>query len=352
MKKILLVLTGLFHFTGVAVAQSSVTVSGTIDVSAKYVKADGRSRRLSESTDGLNSSELVFKGSEDLGDGLRAGFKLDAGTAADTGTSNTKFWNRQSYLTLSGRFGELRLGRDYTPTFLTLGIYDAFGTVGLGSTTNERQLYGGTRMDNAVQYFLPGGLGGFFGNAMVAASEGGSTADRPARYVGGRFGYVRGPFDASVAASHQRMAAPYAAGSNGVTAVVAMAPGDTLKTLNVGGSWDFGAVKLIGYVERDTANAFRENVGSLSAIVRLDVSELHLGYDRSTLKNKTAGLSTTVDQIKATYVYNLSKRTAMYATVSRLDNKDGTRLTLGGAAGPTAPGGKSQGAEFGVRHFF
>ena len=96
MKKSLLALAVLGAYAGVASAQSSVTLYGTLDVNGRYVKADGQKRRLSEATDGINSSQLGFRGVEDLGGGLRAGFTLLAGHNPDSGTANAKFWNRRA----------------------------------------------------------------------------------------------------------------------------------------------------------------------------------------------------------------------------------------------------------------
>lgn len=332
-----------------AVAQSSnVVLFGTIDLAARVVKADGQSRRFSEAIDGINSSQFAVRGVEDLGGGLKAGFTLLSGLNADNGTANVKFWNRRSTVSLFGNFGEIRLGRDYIPTFWNFGLYDAFGVVGLGATANVRQMYGGTRMDNAIGYILPADLGGFYGQAMVAAGEGGTSADRPGRHIGARFGYAAGPLDIGVAASQQRFAvATPIVPTGGVVA----AAGSTQKTWNVGASYDFGVAKLMGYFDRETLSGPTENTWSLSAIIPFGQSEIHAGYDRSRLK-LASGASTTVDQLKATYVYNLSKRTAVYSTVSRLDNKDASRVTLPGAAGPTTARGQSTGAEFGLRHFF
>ena len=202
MKKSLLALAVLGAYAGVASAQSSVTLYGTLDVNGRYVKADGQNRRLSESTDGINSSQLGFRGVEDLGGGLRAGFTLLSGINPDVGGANAKFWNRRSTVSLFGGFGEVRLGRDYIPTFWNLTFFDAFGTNGLGGSTTPRQLYGGTRSDNSIGYFLPANLGGFYGQAMVAAAEGGTTLERPARYIGARFGFAAGPFDVAFAGVH------------------------------------------------------------------------------------------------------------------------------------------------------
>jgi predicted porin len=308
------------------------------------VKADGQSKRLSEATDGINSSQLGFRGVEDLGGGLRAGFTLLAGTNPDTGTANAKFWNRRSTVSLFGGFGEIRLGRDYTPTFWSQTIFDAFGTNGLGSSLNVRQMYGGTRQDNSIGYFLPSNIGGFYGQAMVSAGEGGTTADKPARYVGGRIGFAAGPFDVAGAVSDQKMAI------NTVSGIVPVGAGESQRTYNIGGSWDFGVVKLLGYWNRDSAPDAKENVWSISGVIPFGQSEVHVGYDFSKLT--LHGNDTKVDQLKATYQYNLSKRTAVYATASWLKNSDDTRFTLPGAAGLVNAGGKSQGAEFGLRHFF
>jgi predicted porin len=84
MKKSLLALAVLGAFAGVASAQSSVTLYGTIDLNGRYVKSDGQDRRLTLSQDGINSSQLGFRGVEDLGGGLKAGFNLLAGVNADT----------------------------------------------------------------------------------------------------------------------------------------------------------------------------------------------------------------------------------------------------------------------------
>src|SRR5206468_9152573 len=133
MKKSLLALAVLGAYAGVASAQSSVTLFGTLDVGPKYLKNSGRARQLSEQTDGINSSELRFQGIEDLGGGLKAGFNVRSGMNPDTGTANAKFWNRRSTVSLYSNAGELRLGRDYVPTFWTQALFDPFGFNGIGS---------------------------------------------------------------------------------------------------------------------------------------------------------------------------------------------------------------------------
>ena len=373
MKKSLLALAVLGAFAGVASAQSSVTLYGTVDLNGRYVKNTGTDRRFSMSQDGINSSQLGFRGVEDLGGGLKAGFNLLGGISADAGTAGAggKFYNRRSTVSLFSNGGELRLGRDYTPTFWNTTIFDAFGTNGLGSSINVAQAFSGVRSDNSIGYFLPANLGGFYGQGMVSASEGGTTnaggssSDRVGgRLLAARLGFAAGPFDVAASYGTQKFAVPstvFGSLAPFNARVFAVAQGQSLKTFNIGGSYDFGFLKLLGYYDLNkvtaTVSTLKENMFSISAVIPMGQGEVHLGYDRSKLKTSSAALiDPTVDQFAATYQYNLSKRTAMYGTVSRLANKDATRMTLGGApnatpAPPTA-GGNSKGFELGVRHFF
>ena len=340
MKKSLLALAVLGAFAGAASAQSSVTLYGTVDLNARYIKNEGSTRRLSLSQDGINSSQLGFRGIEDLGGGLKAGFDLIAGVNADTGTTNSKFFNRRSVIKLLGNWGEIRAGRDYTPTFWNQTIFDAFGTNGLGSASNVAQLLTVTfvRADNSIEYYLPSNLGGFYGQVMVAAAENGPQG----RYIAGRGGFAAGPFDVAVSYGTQRHAAPTF--------------GDD-KTINVGGAYDFGFLKLLGYIDRDSQTGLKDTRGSISAVVPFGQSEVHVGYSRSKATDSTVSpsVSNTVWQIAATYQYNLSKRTAMYGTISDLKNGKQSENSVAGGSSITAPpvlGGSSKGFEVGLRHFF
>lgn len=331
MKKSLLALAVLGAFAGVASAQSSVTLWGIVDLNARYVKNDGQDRRLSLSQDGINSSRLGFRGVEDLGGGLKAAFHLEAGLNPDTGTPSGLMFQRRSTVSLMGGFGELRLGRDYTPTFWNLTVFDAFGTNGVGSSLNVNQLSAPdlVRANNTIGYFLPSGIGGMYGQVMVAAGEGTTQG----RYVGARFGFAAGPFD--IAASYAQE--DHSLGKH--------------KTANIGGSYDLGVVKLMGYFDQDKLNNAKENRFSLSAVVPFGQSEIHVGGEHSKLTN--GAVSNKITQFALGYVYNLSKRTALYSTVSVLDNgSSSSKVIDAGGVGTMTAGGKSKGAEFGLRHVF
>ncbi len=375
MKKSLLALAVLGAYVGVASAQSSVTLYGTLDVNGQYIKNTGQSRRYSMGTDGINSSQLGFRGVEDLGGGLKAGFTLLSGIAPDSGVAGAggKFYNRRSTVSLFSNAGEVRLGRDYTPLFWNQTIFDAFGTNGIGESNGIRQLASGVRSDNSIGYFLPSNLGGFYGQAMVAAAEGGQTnaagssSDKVgARLYAGRLGFAAGPFDVAAAYGTQRFSTATTLIGNTLSAfnspTYGVAAGQSLKTFNLGGSYDLGFLKILAYWEHEKVSVTaggdaKENMFSVSTVIPMGQGEVHLGYDRSKVKTSSAALiDPTIDLFAATYQYNLSKRTAMYATIARLANKDATSATLGGAPnnvpGNPTPGGNSKGLQLGVRHFF
>ena len=86
MKKTLLALATLTAFAGVASAQSSVTLFGIVDLSVNSVKNGTLSQKLM-SNDQLNSNRIGFRGIEDLGGGMRAGFWIEGGMTPDNGSA-------------------------------------------------------------------------------------------------------------------------------------------------------------------------------------------------------------------------------------------------------------------------
>jgi predicted porin len=362
MKKIALV-AALAAISGGAYAQSSVTLFGVVDEAARYVK-NGSLHQYSLASGGLNTSRLGFRGVEDLGDGLKAGFWLESGFNADNGSnSNTaKFFNRRTTISLLGNFGEVRLGRDYTPTYTGYTDYDVFGDNGLAAsskfdlglgrardtgttpTVANGQTYTsgqGTRADNQVAYFLPTNLGGLYGRASVAAGEG--TAGN--KYYGGRLGYATGPVDVS--------------GSYGQYTVAPLNGQDKFKVAAGGASYDFGVVKVMGYYTQSKFATQKIASYSLGASVPLGLGIVKAAYthaNQSGTDNLTgANLNANdANQIAVGYVYNLSKRTAVYGTAAYLKNKGAAQFALNSTATFAGPNGgqKSTGGEVGVRHSF
>ena len=330
MKKSLLALAVLGGFVGVASAQSSVTLFGIVDVSAKAVKNDGVGTLKSLANSGINTSRLGFRGVEDLGGGLKAGFWLEGALSNDDGTPAGLDFRRRSTVSLMGGFGEVRLGRDYSPTFWSTTIFDPFGTNGVGSSLNMTRYSGQTnyvRASNSISYLTPA-MGGLYGQLTVAAGE-----NVTGKYVGGRIGYAAGPFNVAAAV--------------GRTDAFGAVP--DFDVWNIAGSWNFGMATVMAQYNNEELGTAEENRALLGVVVPLGQGELHASYIRT---DEKAGLNRDANQLALGYVYNLSKRTALYGTVARIDNKTGSNFAIGGGNAGITVGGNSTGMEVGLRHSF
>mgnify|MGYP000563054311 CR=1 FL=1 len=385
MKKSLVALAVLAA-AGAASAQSSVTLFGIVDAGVSYTDARTKNvpgvgsvtqKQYGMSNSGYNSSRLGFRGTEDLGGGLAAGFWLEAPLGNDNGAiSNANFFNRRSTVSLSGGFGEIRLGRDYTPTFWNDTTFDPFGTVGVGNNIisvahGSANILGAGgladaayfRSSNSVGYFLPPNLGGFYGQMMYGFDENVSNntgfQSQQGRYAGGRFGYANGPLDVAIAYGQSKVVD------------TALLEGKT-KTFNLGASYDLGVVKLMGELSQvrndfEPSGATAKVNGWLLGVT----APVGAGLIRASVGQARASLDGPGDDPRATkfalgYVHNLSKRTALYATVAHTTNKDGSSVVSSnnlnqGVAGVGATsvgfvaGGEaksSNGFDLGIRHSF
>ena len=359
MKKSLIALAVLAT-AGVASAQSSVTLFGIVDATLAVGNGSGvgSSDKTQITNSGYNSSRLGFRGTEDLGGGLSASFWLEAGVTNDDGrgaATNTNnqatggavagigggqglTFNRRSTVSLAGGFGEIRLGRDYTPQFWNLTVFDPFGTNGVGTTQTLNSSRGGpvtVRASNSMGYFLPRNLGGFYGQIQYYLGENnqtGAATEDDGKGAGLRFGYAAGPVNVALALSSTN----YATGD--------------VKTTNIGGQYDFGVAKVMAHYNRDrvSAPASVTQTGYLiGGLIPMGAGEIRLAYSRS--KNNAA-VSARTNKYAIGYVHNLSKRTALYTTFARTSNSGGANAALNGAV--TAANDKSTGYDFGIRHSF
>lgn len=341
-------LTVLAGLSTLACAQSNLTLFGVIDVAARHTR-NGDENTTSLSSNGAQSSRLGLRGVEDLGDGLKAGFWLETGLNPDTGTTSdsSRFWNRRSTVSLMGRFGELRLGRDLAPTFNGYADYDVFGTNGVADGSKfvsklDTNVDTTVRVDNMVSYFLPVGSGGLYGQLSVAAGEG--TAGK--KYHGGRIGYATGPLDVS-ASYGQTEVTPLAGTSE-----------DTYKLGSIGASYDFKVVKVTGYVSQARyadAKLTIANIGALAPLGRGAVRVSYIDANASGHMPSGAGHEgNDASQLAVGYLYDLSKRTSLYGTVARIDNKHAAAYVVDKSPALPSPnaGKDSTGFEVGIRHRF
>lgn len=348
MKKSLLALAVLGAFASAASAQSSVTVYGKIDVGGVWDSgtvpgtnpAGAKSARISSGVSG--GSRLGFRGVEDLGGGLKATFVAETGFCADSNagapnfcTGGNNFMGRQAFVGLSGGFGSVTLGRQYTPAFIVLTTVDPFGTGLAGQTTNLFDATNGPgnpRMNNSVIYSTPS-MGGFTASVGAAAGETLGNWEQ-GRLLTASAVYSAGPL--YVGGAYQRNETGNA--------------NPDKKLWNLGATYDFGVAKahlMYQAVKNGAAPLYtNENdiMGGVSA--RFGASTVMASYIRH--NDKSVG-NRDANQIGVGYMYSLSKRTSLYGAFARISNKNGAPFTVGNA---TEAGTGSRAVNLGVVHNF
>ncbi|SDD11511.1 Outer membrane protein (porin) [Cupriavidus sp. YR651] len=363
MKKSLLTLAIGTLLAGSAYAQSSVTLYGIVDQSIRFqTNADRGNHSQTQLTNGaITNSRWGLKGSEALGNNLKAIFQLENGFDPDTGKANQggRLFGRQAYVGLSGDFGAIKLGRQYTEGFNFFGDYDPLT---IGNYDNNAWPFFLTqfRNDNVISYAgsfsgLSVGASYGFGEAPGSFTKGTATTNSywgtRASYDVGRFGFggvyqeVRDQFG-----NKQQMWG--AAGKVGFGAAKVFAG-------YIGGKDKTGLIDANFFTPANSANPIPAG-GNAQANPRKDA----IGYIGATYQVTPALALTGVfygDHIKNVnsvadnsgnrYTgvllaeYSLSKRTQVYGTV------DYNKVT--GGAKTEFPGKNNQtGVGAGIRHIF
>lgn len=363
MKKSLLALAALTAFAGAASAQSSVTLFGIVDAGFARVSAGGKSA-TGMTNSGLNSSRLGFRGVEDLGGGLRAGFWLEGQLFNDEGQGENQTtgynFRRRSTVSLMGGFGEVRLGRDFAPHFMNLTVYDPFGTNGIGTVNSAGMIsaagaaagvaattagLNAVRSNNGFHYFTPA-MGGFVGHVHWASGETQSNAANKGQgdMFGFRVGYAAGPISAHYAYGNSK-------GASGAS---------NIKYNNLGASYNLGFVRpMFQWATEKAGTGAKVRAYLIGAVAPMGRGELRVSYSDYDVSGRISA-TTTVDandwnKMAIGYGHNLSKRTQLYGTYARVSN-DGAQTRAvannGLSAGAASPGGSSTGYELGIRHSF
>ena len=355
MKKSLIALAVLAA-SGAAMAQSSVSLFGVVDTGVGYIDNGGNEvagstagqNKYGMTTSGNATSRLGFSGVEDLGGGLKAGFWLEGQIDGDDGNAAGFNFKRRSTLSLMGGFGEVRLGREQVAGYVKTSSYDVFGQVGMGRFLGwSSNLYGadvgGVRADNMLSYYTPN-FGGF--TAGVSYGFGEDTASsKTNRYVGGYVAFDNGPISVALAMDK----------NNGNLPTTPAVNVDRTQ-VSLGGSYDFGMLKASALVQQVE---FEPTVGTGKVKVDNWALGLSAPVGPGTVKAQYASYdlkdsSNEAQQLSVGYVYDLSKRTAVYGTVSFLKNKGASAVSLGGNGLPLggASGENQTGYQVGIRHAF
>lgn len=311
-----------------AMAQSNVTVYGIADASLAYGKS-GDETFTGILGGVISGSRFGFKGSEDLGNGLKAVFALEQGFSLGTGAPiSTRQFHRTSWAGLQGAFGTVSLGRQYAPGYsysgrLSAGVPGAAfrSQASLVDSLPGASIHNGSdaRWDNSVKFTL-GKMGGLTGEAIYsfnAAQSGDGRTDDDKFGVG--VGYAAGPVEVG-AVYHQ-----------------SKRPTNDLKEVYFGGIYDFGVIKL--YASFQTAkedDVVDAKVAYLGAAVPLGSSTIHADIGRLSDDLNDDADSTSVS---LAYTYALSKRTKLYAMMNRKTNDANAArgvLVRGAGEGSTA----------------
>lgn len=326
-------------------AQSNVTIYGLIDLNLGYEKSGGQSRRGLDHGE-LNGSRLGFRGSEDLGSGLKALWVLETGLDPSTGQleQGGRAFGRQSFVGLESGLGRLTLGRQYSPAFVALDPFEATGGAdrSVGLLTRKagavRPAYE-VRFDNMVKYRSPNFAGfeldaGYWLGERTATS---STARKEGDGHGLTLSYRNGPLAGAV--TTQR--------------VQRDASGGKVRTDGLGLSYAFGVVKPYLAYSRDkesgTVGDGKARTWVLGAEIKAGASgTLAVSYADRNESDGAAGED--AHGWSAYYLHDLSKRTTLYAGYSRLSNEDGANYAIGNLT--PAAGESHRVMMAGMRHRF
>jgi len=307
-----------------AFAQSSVTVYGRLNVTVESSKYGEDADRVGEVNN--NSSRIGFKGTEDLGGGLKAGFQIEHGFDPTEGTANTQFWGRQAEVNLSGNFGTIRLGTFTPDSYYATSDYIGMHNHETGDSSDAFYATVGTST-NKVGYATPN-LSGFQGFISVAE---GSIADGTKKTWDLAAYYDRGPLHLGAGFDKQ----------------------EDLKQFAIRGLYEFGAFTVGALYQRDTGLSHcgdeSRNYFRVSGMYAFGANELHLNVGR-------AGECGDVDDSAATqwtvgYNYNLSKRTKLYTYYTAVSAGDATYINKLGDAVQYYGGDRNHFA-VGIRHNF
>jgi predicted porin len=341
-----------------AFAQSNVTIYGLVDVGVTYRSDNataGVGSKTSIDSGQANGNRLGFRGTEDLGNGLKAGFVLEQGFFVDQGTGRGDgAFSRQSYVSLGGGFGTVALGRQYTFQDNLKGMFDPFGNGTIGQVGNTYSA--DARYNNMVAYVSPSfsGLTVKLGYSNATGNNG-SSAGNPAtagstsatNEAPGNVGDVRAYMISPVYNN-----GPLAIGLSYMEKEANDVPGSAeTKAWDVALSYNFGMVKLSGMIGNTDTDGGQDRdqymvgltapVGSAGAVLA--------SYNYA--ENNNAAGDPNARQWALGYTHSLSKRTGLYAVYADISNKDGG---LGASLGDASNGGQGyqEGFQLGVRHSF
>ena len=357
MKKTLAALAVLGAFAGTAAA-ADVNLYGVVDTGLAYTykntefaaldadRTNGGESRFGMQSGYNSGSRFGLKGTEDLGNGLRIGFKLENGFSSDDGNFKyeNRLFGREASLSLMSEFGTFSFGR-MGGVASSAGTYDVVYAIADSFDGGDNDVFGmhsSSRYDNMLTYQTPkfAGVQGTVQysfkqsntNKEDAGAEGTSKADRYASFaLTGDFGPLQmvGAYELTKYANTKDAH-------------------DETHAFYLGGNYDLQVMKLFAlaqYTKADKNFGSLENPLSIFTGVQgvekgIDSYGLHLGTvipvaggdftaavyyvdgETDTLrKTKQGSLDMTYLGLSARYAYPLSKRTSVYMGAGYAEEK-------------------------------
>jgi predicted porin len=332
-------------------AQTNVQVYGLIDAGVEAVDHAGPNDHgmVRVISGGKNTSRWGFRGSEDLGGGLKAVFNLEGGILMDTGAADGALFKRQANVGLDGSFGRVVIGRSFTTTydlvikFDPLGFAPNYSWATSGNATGPSKYGMTTAFDNLIKY--TGTTGGFtYGATIGFGEQPGNAADSRKYAVGGS--WVGGPL--SLMASYEQI--------NGNT-VAATGNRDETSAFHLGaayqaGSWRYQA-GMRGYKLESgkaatpdvRADTYWLGITDVIGKVTLTGAVYHINT-----KNLPAAKDADPTMIVARAMYALSKRTDLYLVAAHAKADHGQLVGL--SRDDAGTGTTQSGVTAGIQHRF
>jgi predicted porin len=294
-----------------AQAQNAV-LYGLIDASGSRGRPPGGDYRWQLDGGNMARSFLGFRGSEDLGGGLRAVYRLESYVGIDTGTagrfSGDAFWGRDANVGLSGQFGTTVIGRNVTPLYLTTITFNPFGE-SFGFSPSTRQYFAGAVLgdrswNNSISY-VNNPRDPLRVHFAANAREDKAGVQDNGHNLGISFSYLSGPFAVALAMEKvQNSALALPAGFDQQTAIQASA------------TYDFKLVRLygqLGRVKTDATTDTRHVLWQLGAAVPIANSLILVAYGSSQAKTDSSQITDRTFSLG--YDYFLSKNTDIYVAL-------------------------------------
>lgn len=316
---------------------AETTLYGNVDQAWNKVTKKSADKTL-ESITGLAPVQmgggiLGVKGSEELSSGLKASYTLEVQTAVD-GRDAAELWNRQTFVGLSGGFGELRIGKQYSYAFMNTLNMDPGGATGLAGNNAycvhlaHTKCSGGSdaplRQSNGMQFDLPEMLSGLKVGATVVFGEANTANGGQATGDGNGISvsYTSGPFYAGYTFDKVKNTGVGLLTANDVSSA------GTNKLTTMSASYDLGAAKIsINNSKMSVDSKSLDNTFVAVSVPFGGNANIWASVGKGSAYRTSVSADKSHEGFQVGVNYALSKRTVLYAQYGQMEVESGLNST-------------------------